>query len=584
MASLGGPAQRGPAEPGAVWLPVSGSAFGPLARAQYVALATMRWHAFRNGLRTTRGMVEAATNSANYLVYTVMGVGMTLGMGVGAYTFASSGKWWLLPFLLWGVFCVWQGMPIFIASFQQQFDLVGLLRLPIGFAPFFILHVLFGMVDVATILGGLGCMGILVGVTVARPGLFVWAAVGTVLFGVFNVLLSRAIFAWLERWLGQRKIREIVSVLFLVVVLGLQFLNPAVRGQRHRTAQAAAQDRAREQRELTIADDVQRWLPPGLAVSAMEDAYDSRPARALGALVMLCGYGLAAGLILGVRLGAEYRGESLGEAARSRKAVRQGKGAARTSAAAPRVSLGGGGPIGAIIEKDLHTVMRSMPLLYALGAPLLMVFVLASLMHGSRHGPHSISPILIPVCIAYALLGFTQLIYNNLGTEGAGIQLLFISPTPMRTVLLAKNIFHAALFSMIALAAGVVACLRLGVPDAAWLAATAAWLIFALPAHLAVGNLFSLAMPHRVNLGRIGRQRGGQATALLAMLVQLGILGVGGAVISLSLYFDALWLAAPVLLVFAVPVIIVWLRVLRNSDALASRRRDDLLAVLAKVD
>jgi len=154
----------------------------------------------------------------------------------------------------------------------------------------------------------------------------------------------------------------------------------------------------------------------------------------------------------------------------------------------------------------------------------------------------------------------------------------------MRTVLLAKNIFHAALFTVIALVAGVVACLRLGVPDAAWLAATAAWLIFALPAHLAVGNLFSLAMPHRVNLGRIGRQRGGQATALLAMLVQLGILGVGGAVIGLSLFFDALWLAAPVLLVLAVPVIIVWLRVLRNSDALASRRRDDLLAVLAKVD
>ena len=584
MAGIAGPPSHEPAGSGAVWIPVSNGAFSPLAFAQYAALARMRWNAFRNGLRTTRGMLEAATSSANYLVYTAMGIGITIGMGAGAFMFASTGRWSLITLLLWGLFCIWQGMPIFIASFQQQFDLTGLLRFPIAFAPFFLLHILFGLVDIAAILGGLGSIGILAGIAFAKPGLLVWAAAGIVLFCAFNVLLSRAIFAWLDRWLGQRKIREIVSVLFLLAILFMQFLNPALRHPGQRSEQAVAQERARTERELAIAASVQRWLPPGLAVSAIEGASGSHAVPALGALGLLACYGLLAGLVLGVRLRAEHRGESLGEMPQTRKADKQSNAVARSSAAAHILSLGGAGPIGAIIEKDLRTVMRSLPLLYALGAPLLMVFVLASLMHGSRHAVRGFSPVLIPTCIAYALLGFTQLIYNNLGTEGAGIQLIFFSPTPMRTVMLAKNIFHAMLFSLIAIIAGVVACERLGAPDPAWLVATAAWLVFALPAHLAAGNLFSLAMPHRVNLGRIGRQRGGQATALLAMLVQLGILAVGGAVIGLSLYLDTIWLAAPVLLAFAVPAIMVWLRVLRNADAMARRRRDDLIAVLAKVD
>ena len=583
MAGIAGAAQHEPVEP-AAWLPVSGSVFGPLACAQYAALAKMRWCAFRNGLGTTRGMLEAATSSVNYLVYTAMGLGITIGMGAGAYAFASTGKWLLIPFLLWGIFGIWQGTPIFIASFQQQFDLTGLLRFPIAFAPFFVLHVVFGLVDVATILGGLGCIGVLAGVTFARPSLFVWAVAGLALFGAFNILLSRAIFAWLERWLVQRKTREAISVLFLVAFLGLQFLNPAVRGHRPPSAQAEAQANVARMRNLVVADEVQRWLPPGLAESAIRSAAGDRPEPALGSLALLGAYGLAAGLLLGVHLRGEHRGQSFGEASAPCKVEKRANGTVRTSAAAPLISLGGAGPIGAIIEKDLRTVMRSLPLLYALGAPLLMVFVLASLMHGARYSSRGFSPMVIPICIAYALLGFTQLIYNNLGIEGAGIQLIFISPTPIRTVILAKNIFHAMLFLLIALGAGIIACVRLSIPDAAWLAATVAWLIFALPAHLAVGNLFSLAMPHRVNLSRIGRQRGGQASALLAMLVQLGILAVGGAAIGLSLFFDNLWLAAPILLALAVPSILVWLRVLANSDAMASRRRDELLATLAKVE
>jgi hypothetical protein len=211
-----------------------------------------------------------------------------------------------------------------------------------------------------------------------------------------------------------------------------------------------------------------------------------------------------------------------------------------------------------------------------------MVVIFASLMRGDPM--QGAFPLALPLCIAYALLGFTQLIYNNLGAEGMGIQLLLYSPTPIRTILLAKNIFHASLFCLIALLGGTLAILRMGQPAPIWLAITAAWLFFALPTHLAAGNLFSLYMPHRLNLGRIGRQRGGQASALLGMLVQAGILGVGAAIAGLCSLAGSLWLAAPILLALAVPAYFIWLRVLANADSIAMRRRDELITALAKAD
>ncbi|MDE3148212.1 MAG: hypothetical protein KGL37_01975 [Acidobacteriota bacterium] len=581
MAGISGAGLNGQGRPPIAWPPATGGVFSRLARAQYAALAAMRWHAFRNGMRSTRGALEAAVSGLNYLLYAFTGLGMAAGLGASSYFLTTNSHLWALPALLWVVFLVWQTTPVAVASFQQQFDLNGLLRFPLGFRPFFVLHLIFGLVDFSTLLGFLGCLGILAGITLARPGLFVWAALALAVFGVFNILLSRAIFAWFDRWLAQRKTREILSALFLVGVLGLQFLNPVVRNHGD-SAPPTAATRAETQHRLADADALQRWFPPGVACLAMDRAAKGHAVEALGSIGLLSFYALAAGFLLAVRLRAEHRGESLSDAPKARKAEKRSTGAPLKASVSLGGSIGGSGPIGAIIEKDLRTVMRSLPLLYMIGAPLLMVIVLASLM-GGGHAARQVQMVM-PLCVAYALLGFTHLIYNNLGAEGTGIQLLFLSPTPMRTVLLAKNIFHALIFALIALVAGILASLRLGAPDPAWLAATVAWLLFALPAHLAVGNIFSLTMPHRIDLGRIGRQRGAGATGLFGMLVQLAVLGVGAVTVALCLYFDHLELAAPVLLVLTIPALLTWMRSLANADAVANRHRDELIATLAKME
>ncbi len=559
-------------EMGDVNLRAGAGPFGALARTQYSALASMRWSMFRNGLRSNRGAMELGARSLAYIFYAIMGLSLGAGLGAGAYAIVVNDKWQMLPIVFWVVFALWQIVPISLASFQEQFDMGGVLRFPVGFGSFYLLHIIFGLIDVSSILGGLCCFGIWVGITAARPALFAWTAVGLAVFAVFNIFLVRAVFAWIDRWLAQRRTREIVSAAFLVALLSLQLLNPAFHEQKN--GQFSAKTRNVSLQWIRRANSVQRWLPPGLAALEIDRAAQNQPLKGVDGLGILGLYVLAAGAVLGVRLRAEYRGENLGEAPSRKKAERH----------SGQWLLDGSGPIAAVMEKELRILTRALPLLYGLGAPLLMVFVLSGLYrHGGTVGGHPL-PIALLISLAYAMLGFTQLFYNNLGAEGPGIQILFLSPTPIRTVMLAKNLFHAVLFIVDAVLVCIVASLRIERPTLVAVAATAAWLLFALPVHLAAGNAFSLTMPYRINLGRLARQRGSQASALLSMLVQLVVLGVGAGIFALCTLFDKLWLAVPVFLVLAVVAGFVWMRVLANVDAIANQRRDSLIAALVKTE
>lgn len=543
--------------------------FSRLARAQYAALAAMRWSMFRNSVRSTQGAIELGARTVSTLVFAVMGLGIAFGLGVGSYQAASQRQWNILAIVVWIAFLLWQIVPITLASFQQQFDMGGLLRFPLSFSSFCGLHILFGLVDISTIMGGFCCAGIWLGITLARPAIAVPAAVALLAFAAFNVLLVRAVFAWIDRWLAQRRTREMVMALFFIALLSMNFLNPAFRSHK----KMSAQTRAATAHWVHTAEAVQVWLPAGAAAQAIGGAGEGNSLQWIDFLALLGLYGLAAGGVLAVRLAAEFRGESFGEApARASSEVRR-----------RQWLLDGSGPIAAVMEKELRTIARAVPLLYGLGVPLVMVFLFAGLFRNGSHGSINFSWGLL-ISVAYTVIGFTQLIYNNLGTEGAGIQILFLSPTPLRKVLLAKNLFHAALFLVDAALVTLLASWRYGSVQPLVIGATWAWVLFALPLHLAAGNLFSLLMPYRINLGRIGRQKGAQANALLSMVVQAVVLGLGVAVLMLCSHFAQLWVAIPALCVMAAASVAVWLRVLAHVDRIAYRRRDDLLAELVRTE
>jgi ABC-2 type transport system permease protein len=383
--------------------------------------------------------------------------------------------------------------------------------------------------------------------------------------------------------------------------LSLQLLNPAMYQRKHSGRNGSQNQeeqfqaaKARYKPFLKQANAVQKWLPPGLAAQGLRLTVGQQPGSALESLGVLALYVLAVGGLLSIRLKAEYRGESLSVApVRAKASAKRSKAAA--SLGAPVSSTAdysgsgilagpnrGSAPIAAVIEKDVRSLMRTLPLLYAIGAPLLLVLVFSGLF--IKNGPVQapVFPLALPICMVYAQLGFTQVFYNNLGTEGPGIQLYFLSPTPFRTVMLAKNILHSLLFGVVALVAGSLAFLRLGAPDAAVVAATVAWLLFSLPCNLIAGNICSIRMPYRVNPGRISRQRGSQANAFLSLLIQLAVLAVGASVFALSWFLDRLWLAVPIFFVLALGAVYGWRRGLDASDAMANGRRDALMATLMK--
>lgn len=594
MADLVGAGPGGTGEPEAIDI---GGVFGPLARAQYGAMLRLRWEMFRSGLRSIHGILDLGATGIAWMIYAFLGVLFGTGIGIATYYLVSEEEWRYLPILFWVLCFLWQMIPVVLASYQEQFDLGILLRFPVHFGSYYTLYVVFGLLDVSTVLGAISCLGMWIGVAVARPGLLLWTTVALTVFAVFNVLLVRAIFAWIERWLRQRKTREILGAVFMVALLSMQLMNPAIyqkrhSGRSHSLQQAEQFEAAKEQYKpyLKQANAVQKWLPPGLAAQALRESVEQNPSAGLGLLGVLGLYGVLVGGILAVRLKSEYRGESLSVAPGRNKSA---MGSTRSTASlntSGRESMdrgsarmmGGSGPIAAVIEKDLRALFRTLPLLYAIGAPLLLVLVFSTvfLKNGPVQAP--VFPLALPICMVYAQLGFTSIFFNNLGTEGAGIQLYFLSPTPIRTVLLAKNLLHALLFAVVAVVAAVLAALRLGIPDGAVIAATGAWLVFSLPCNLAAGNIFSVKMPYRVNPGRISRQRGSQANALLSLLVQLGVLAVGASVFALCWFLERMWLAVPIFLLLAVGAVYVWRRVLDNSDAIANERRDALMATLMK--
>ena len=142
----------------------------------------------------------------------------------------------------------------------------------------------------------------------------------------------------------------------------------------------------------------------------------------------------------------------------------------------------------------------------------------------------------------------------------------------------------ALLFAVDVFLVCVLSSLRYGAPSLIALAAIGAWVLFVLPVHLAAGNAFSLMMPYRVNMGRISRQKGSQANALLSLVVQLGVLVIGGGVFAACAFVDRLWLAVPVFLVLAVGSISTWLRLLPKFDVMANERRDALIETLVKTE
>ncbi len=541
--------------------------------AQFSAMSEMRWRMLVNSLRTRRGRFELGSRIFTLAFFLLLWLGLGFGLGLAAWHFASENQLKMLSVLLWPLLLMWQMAPVMLASFQGNADLSILLRFPVSFLSFTLLYLLFGIFDLSTLFGGMALFGIWIGTVIARPQLAAWVALALVLFAVFNLLLTRMVFAWLDRWLAQRKTREILGMLILLFFLGLQLLNPVYyqRGSSkfgHSTTVLA--ERA--------AKYMQRPFPPALAASAIHLASQGNLLGALLPLGGICLFALAVGCLLVVRLRAEYRGENLGEAAAIASPATTGV-ANSMLTASPGRWLQGSGPIAAILEKELRYLSRSGAMLYGLVVPLVLLFLFG----GSSEAAHTAAiRYALPVGVAYGFLGLTRIVGNSLGGEGSGIQLYFLSPTSFRTIMLAKNLLQIGLFGIELVLVCSIVWFRFGMPTPLMIATTFCWLLFALPVQLALGNVLSINMAYRMTLTRMSREQGAIGNGLLSLLIQLVLFALGAGVFFSLARFGHPGLASLVFLALAIGGFGAWMLVLTRVDLMANARRETLISTLVR--
>lgn len=534
----------------------------------------MQSRIFLNSIRTRRGSFELGAHVASYLLFAAVAIGPAIGMGVGSYMLTSGGHLRSLAIPLWVLTGMWQFFSALAPAIAgQNPDLSHLLRFPVSFGSWVLLYLLYGLVAPANLIGLLWTSAIGIGVILAQPS--EWASVTAILIllAVFNLMLSRTILAWIERWMAQRRSREIVTAVFLAVALCAQFFNPAFHQRPNGLPYGLTRSRIAWAGQHVW--QIERVLPPGLAADSILRSMSRQPAQQAkdeGALAL---FTIAVAALLGIRLRAESRGENLSEAP-----GRSATGRSRPESGNRRW-LDFSGPVAAVFEKDLRYLLRSGPMLYNLASPLVMVFIFGGTAHYGRMADMR-KEYALPLGLIWAFLGLTRIISNSLGAEGAGIQFYFLSPTPLRRVMLGKNALHLFLFCIEAAAIATLIVVRFGLPSPGIAAVSLAWALFAIPANLAAGNALSIAMPYRANLSRMGREPGSMGNGLLSMFVQFGVAAVGAAVIVSFAMAGFRWAAIPVLLLLAAACAIVYWRVLARVDRMIHANMESLTREVAK--
>jgi ABC-2 type transport system permease protein len=542
-------------------------------RTQLTVILWLRWRLFVNTLRTARGQLELFSHILISLAFAIGGLGGSALMGVAAFFFLSSGKPELLALLLWVIFFFWQVFPIMSTAFTNNPDSSDLLRFPLNYSSFFLVRLAYGAFDPASALGSLWSLAILAGLGFAKPALLPWALLVLLTFITLNLLLMQMVFVWVERWLAQRRTREVMGILFFLLMLSFQLIGPL-------TGHFGKRARPEVQRFVEVLAPVQRILPPGLAADAIvQGIYPSWPV-ALSSFALLCAFTMAIGYGLHVRLRAQYRGENLSEAAAP--SYRAKENSLRLGWTLP----GFGAPVAAVFEKEVRYLSRSGPMLLTLIMPIFMLLVFRfGAMNSMRHAGGFLArapDMAFPVAAAYMLLTLTNLVYNTFGGDAGGIQFFYASPVSFRDIVLAKNLTHAGILAVETIVAWTAVTLLYGRPAVDITFATLAGLLFAAPMNFAAGNLLSIYSPKKLDYSKFGRQRAAQLTVLISLVLQLVVVGIGVTVFWTARYLHNSWIAGLLLLGLAGISLSVYGVILSRVDRLAQERRETLVEELCR--
>jgi ABC-2 type transport system permease protein len=562
-------------------------------RAQFSAIAWLRWRIFVNSFRRKGGTGELISRIIIFPLFAMIALLPTAGVGAGAFYFAHTGQLNRLFWLLWITFGLCQLLNIQLGQPGTTFNPTLLIRFPMRLGSFTAVRLFFGVLTPANIIGTLMSFSIALGITIARPALWAYAFLALAVFAAANVLFSRMIFAWVDRWLSTRRAREIFTGLIFAFSLGIQWLNftfnPAYN-RHHGHTRSITPDRISAAAHLyQRAQPILAALPPGLTGNSLVAANHGQP---LNFLAYTAGCALYAAAFLAVfmlRMRTEYRGENLSDVANAVRTSKKASAATTKPTPATLTSIAPAGTINrraflppivsTMLAKEFLYIRRNTGIFYSLIAPLFFVFLFSVKMSTRFH-----SPWVFPAAVAYTMLGITPLAYNSFGLEGTGSQFYFLVPVNLRDVFLAKNLMNFLLSFLEIAAVFAIISYSAAIPPLHIIAASILWAAATLLLSTMLGNHRSISAPKKVNIARAGRKQASGLSALIGMGVLLLSATIGAGLFLLATIFHKNWLLVPLFAIFAATALWFYLSSLRTIDTFARSHREDLFLELCKKD
>ena len=551
-------------------------------RSQFAAIAWLRWRILINSFRRKGGAGELLGNIFLYILFASITVFFVAGAGFMAYYFAGNGQLAHTSWLLWGIFVLCQLLNIQLGQPGTTFDPTQLIRFPLRVNTYIAIRLFFGLLTPANIIGTLMCFAVAVGIAIAIPALTLYAMLTLSVFAATNVLFSRMVFAWVDRWLSTRRAREVFTALIFAVSLGIQWanfnFNPAYN--HHHTRGISPQ-------HLRIATSIYHHvrpmlagLPPELTNSAILSIHRG---DASGFFIYTLACALFAALFFAVfalRMRTEYRGENLSDAANavSRKAIKPSSASLAPVAPTANISSLGLPPvILTMLGKEFLYVRRHTGVIYGLIMPIFLVLVFAG-----KAASHSNSVWIFPAAVAYTLLTIAPLSYNYFGLEGAGSQFYFLAPVRLRDIILAKNLFGSLMTLVEVLTIFGIITYISGIPPLQTTVAALLWAAGTLAINNIFGNRRSFTTPKKINPQRMANKQTSQVSAFISLGILTLSYGLAAGIFFLCIWLHQNWALVPVSILFAAAGVALYIHSLRSIDQFARDHREELFAELCK--
>jgi ABC-2 type transport system permease protein len=540
-------------------------------------VAVLRWRILRNGLKKK----DRVWDLVGVVISSIMGVilisGLSMAFFFGTSTFLQGHHPERMAFLFWGIFAWWQILPIFVAGFSPSFSFQTLLRFPLKLSAFYLIGIAYGLADSAAVASMIWLAVMTVAAAFADFSLLPAMILACALFVAANVTLERLLGSWLEKLLSKRRAREMFVVLFIMCMVSLQFLGPAIQ-------------KFEKSGVKPDAERIVRYAQffPGSLAGKILTGYLSRDFGVMGiGMAGLAGYGLLFGGLLFARYRTQYLGEGLSETMAPARVAARATVAARTAAIpqSGRKAKLLPATISAVLEKEVRYLFRNGFAAMLLFLPPLLV-LLFTMQFGGTHPTsikHGVSPVLFfPGMMAYLMLMLMAPSYNSFAFEGRGMQTYFMVPVRFRDILIGKNLMTVTLLSFEIALCVVMLAWRVGLPPWPIFFATMSALIFAVVGQLTIANWSSLTFPKKMEFGKMQGQRQSGMAALIAFGAQIVFGGVAGLVFSMGRLSGNDWLPTEIFLFLAAAALAGYWSSMEPLTKLAEKKKEALLETLTK--